>query len=292
LSPAERPYKGGPVDQGVPPGAWDVVRPPKQYFADEHIHMVLPHSEHVERCHHCHGNGRVQCRHCMGGGTERCFSCHGTGLVEHTEYRRDGQGHQHPHTHRDRCNTCGGTGWRQCSVCWGRGTVTCGHCDGTGSLVIFTRLKISWENIKTESVVKESFDPQLIASLPDNKLSGADGPVLLAEQGWLIGPSQGSQGRINPTVNTAIDKLLNAAHAPAPRVQHQERIIVRGLPVYELAYLDGHDLKHIWVIGTDRKVHAPDYPLSIIRILLLTGGILLVVGAIVFLIVWFAVIKH
>jgi len=94
-----------------------------------------------------------------------------------TEYRRDGQGHQHPHTHRDRCNTCGGTGWRQCSVCWGRGTVTCGHCDGTGSLVIFTRLKISWENIKTESVVKESFDPQLIASLPDNKLSGADGPV-------------------------------------------------------------------------------------------------------------------
>lgn len=38
----------------------------------------------------------------------------------------------------------------------------------------------------TESVVKEAFDPELTAALPNERLSAAGGPCLLAEQAWTV----------------------------------------------------------------------------------------------------------
>lgn len=80
--------------------------------------------------------------------------------------------------------------------------VTCHHCDGTGRLIIYTKLKIEWRNITSASrfdifyccsrrfsaqtVVKDVFDPALTQVLPDSKLARGDGPVLLAEQAFMV----------------------------------------------------------------------------------------------------------
>jgi hypothetical protein len=157
--------------------------------------------------------------------------------------------------------------------------------------VLFTKLKIEFKNVVTESVVKEAFDPELSSAIPDDRISGAGGPCLLAEQAWTLNPSAGVQGRINPQVNTAVDRLLSAARTQDPRVQHQQRLVVRGLPVYQVVYNDGHQQDRLWIMGTDRKVYAPRYPTSMGRVAIVGAIITVLVAGLIFLIVYLAYLK-
>lgn len=220
------------------------------------------------------------------------MSCGGSGRVQQTDYHTDADGTRRPHHHHHTCHSCGGSGSRQCLTCLGAGRVRCRHCSGSGQLVIYIELKIQWKNVKTERVLMDTMNQTLQQALPANRLSAADGPVLLAEQGVLLSVAgQMGQERVNPAVNTLIDDLLRESQQVSPRVMHQQRLIVRGLPVYELVYADGDAEKRLWVIGTDRRVYAPDYPRSALRISILVVSIVVPILVIIFVLLYFFYLK-
>ena len=57
----------GPAN-GLAPTPWDVMVQPKQMFHDHHRDMEVPHTACVQKCHDCHGTGKIRCKKCSGNG--------------------------------------------------------------------------------------------------------------------------------------------------------------------------------------------------------------------------------
>jgi len=239
--------------------------------------------QEVNQCFRCNGRGKIRCHGCGGAGDERCFQCSGSGRV--VEYRYDQR------TGRDEridqmCISCQGRGFKMCYRCSGSGRLICDVCEGERDLVYFTRLDICWETPILDSVIKEAFDPEFERVIPDGKLKSAHGPVVYGQEDYMIHPVYDENNlRVNERVNDVVNELLESSRNPTV-YQHRQRITVRGLPVYEIGYVDGHAQKRFWVYGTEHKVYAPSYPWSIWKILFTIFIILLVLGGIGFAIYW------
>jgi len=97
--------------------------------------------------------------------------------------------------------------------------------------------------------------------------------------------------RVNPGVNGSVNRLLEAA-VDASQLQHRQRLMIRGLPMYKVSYLDKGVPHNFWVVGTNRTVHAPHLPLDMMRVsiaallcLLLIAAIVGGIGALVYFVV-------
>eukprot|EP00029_Vermamoeba_vermiformis_P001916 TRINITY_DN12167_c0_g1_i1.p1 TRINITY_DN12167_c0_g1~~TRINITY_DN12167_c0_g1_i1.p1 ORF type:complete len:429 (-),score=68.57 TRINITY_DN12167_c0_g1_i1:97-1362(-) len=286
--PKYKPYRGGPVDDqrnGPIPGAWQLPfeRPP--IWTERVVRTELPHAEYVECCFTCHGNGRVQCWHCHGHGETRCNFCHGTGHRHETEWHTDSNGHRHSREKKVHCHSCH-HGYNRCFSCNGSGQVVCGTCQGARDLLHYKVLEVKWYTEKEEGIVKSVLNPMMKDVVPDKKISAAEGVDILREESVRVGPlehiesAQGLQTRINVHVNTTCNSLLAKA-TYNDKLQHWQRLSVKGLPIYEVTYSHGDKQRHAWIVGTSRNVYAPNYPVSFWRVFFLVAGLVIGVGGLV-----------
>eukprot|EP01130_Rhizamoeba_saxonica_P007125 TRINITY_DN2865_c0_g1_i1.p1 TRINITY_DN2865_c0_g1~~TRINITY_DN2865_c0_g1_i1.p1 ORF type:complete len:412 (-),score=78.51 TRINITY_DN2865_c0_g1_i1:68-1303(-) len=285
IVPDYRPYyrTDGPVDgphNGYPPSPWEIAMRPPGLFVNHTTTMVLPHTEEVRVCFNCAGGGMVTCWECSGRGNKKCHRCNGKGLTEHTRWIDNGD-RRISETYTESCFHCNGSGFRICSLCDGSTRVVCPDCEGECQLVHYSRLDFNWTTLENSKVVKDNFDPELKKVLPDSRLKGAGGPVVLAEEDYMVYPTaqDNHHFRVSPRVDEVCN-LIIAGSVDHMKLLHRQRLIVRGLPVYEVSYLDNHSSKRFWVYGTDHQVYAPSYPKSIPRIVALVVIILLILGGI------------
>lgn len=282
---AERPYRGGAVDgpeRGAAPDPWavELARPP--VWTAERRELPLPHTEEVRECGDCGGDGRVRCSSCGGDGRVACSWCGGSGSVTRTRTvtSTDANGHTTTSTesYSESCSCIGGT--VTCSSCGGDGRVTCGSCEGEGRLVHFVRLDVVWRQHVTRQVLEKT-------DLPDNLVPKARGVAVVDEEAPRVeaaaggagpGPYREGGGRVNPEVNAAANELIAGHVFPAAVRPHRQRLLVRAVPVYEARYAWRDGGRRFWVFGTDRKVHAPEFPVSVGRIGLLVAAVLALVG--------------
>jgi hypothetical protein len=86
---------------------------------------------------------------------------------------------------------------------------------------------------------------------------------------------------VNADVEAAANALIALHVFPENEKLHGQRLVVRAVPVYEGRYRWGKEMRSFWVFGTDRRVHAPRYPLSRWRVGGAVLGVVAVPGMIV-----------
>ena len=285
IGPAHEPFHGQDVDgpeRGTPPGPWQMRVDLPGLFLDWTASFEVPHTAAVRTCHTCNGSGRVTCGSCLGKGRVTCSNCGGRGHTESTRHvtETDAQGNTSTRTETERstCWSCSGSGRVTCSTCRGDGRVTCGTCHGHRQLKHFQQLRVQWEYHVLQRVIEKT-------DLPDPLISGAAGRTLLQEEEAAIAERAGGQGgpyrgdvRVCQDVHDAANELIRSHCFPQEVKLHRQRLTVRGIPVVELHYGWGKETRRLWVFGFDRRVHAPDYPLSIVRIALAIAALVLAVG--------------
>jgi hypothetical protein len=288
IGPAFDPFWGGVVDgpeNGRPPAPWDMqVRIPGTFINQDH-HEPVPHTDVVKTCHGCSGAGKVTCSNCGGDGRVRCSSCGGDGRVERTRTltRTNSQGQTETYTesYTESCSTCWGSGQVTCSTCGGDGRVTCPTCSGATRVKHFQQLHVAWKTLVADQVIEKT-------DLPDDLIGGAVGIVIHAEEEDRLEPSVGGAGgpyrgggRVNAEVNEVSNRLLQSHRFRPGTKLHRQSLVVRAVPVYEARYAWGKETRRFWVYGTDQQVHAPKYPLSIIRLGMAIGIPTAVVGGMI-----------
>ncbi|MRG92224.1 hypothetical protein [Polyangium spumosum] len=285
------PYLDGPVDgpeNGPAPEPWAIpMQMPPRFTPDERVAVRVPHTDEVRTCFGCGGDGRVTCDTCGGGGRVSCSSCGGDGRITETRTvtETDAQGNTttRTETHTSTCTWCSGSGRVTCSKCGGGGQVTCDTCVGQRRLCHFRRMHVRWST-RTNSKQLEK------TGLPDELVGLAGGEVILAEEDARIeqgrgiegpGPYRGVSVRVNADVEAAANGLITSHVFPADEKLHCQRLVVRAVPVYEARYRWGKDTRSFWIFGTDRRVHAPRYPISPWRVGGAVLGVVAVPGVIV-----------
>jgi hypothetical protein len=272
------PHFGGSVDgpeNGRPPAAWDMPVDIPGTFIDEDHREPVPHTDEVKTCHTCHGFGNVVCDDCGGDGRVRCSSCGGDGQVtkSRTQTRTNSQGQTETYSesYTETCWRCSGDGQVTCSRCSGSGRVICPTCDGATKLKHFLQLHVAWKTHVADQVLEKT-------DLPDDLIAGAEGVVIHAEEEDRLepigggaaaaggGPYRGGGGRVNAEVNEAANRLIQSHRFPGGTKLHRQSLVVRAVPVYEAHYRWGKETRRFWVFGTDKQVHAPKFPLSLIRL--------------------------
>ncbi|MDC0747602.1 hypothetical protein [Polyangium mundeleinium] len=285
-------YVGAPVDgpsNGRAPGAWEIVlQMPPLFTYDERIAVRVPHTDEVRTCFGCRGDGRVTCSSCAGGGRVTCSSCGGGGQTTETRTitETDAQGNPstRTETYSSTCSGCGGSGRVTCGTCGGNGLVTCSSCGGVGRLCHFRRIHVRWATRKNARQIEKT-------GLPDELVGLAGGDVIHSEEEARIEPGRGGEGgagpyrraftRVNADVEAAANALIASHVFPENEKLHGQRLVVRAVPVYEAQYRWGKETRSFWVFGTDRRVHAPRYPLSRWRMGGAVLGVIAVPGVIV-----------
>lgn len=253
LSNEETPYRGAPVDSGVPPDPWSVpVRRPTQ-FEDRTERLPLPHSERVERCGECDGDGEVTCGWCHGSGTVTCSSCSGRGYTEHTEYftETDGNGNtsNRTETRRDSCGC--GNGQVSCARCGHSGRVRCDRCEGEGRLLTFQLLTVEFEKVLDEDV-------QDTTPVPDPLIGKAHGEMLVDLH---LSDRIGAAPPVRPEVDVKALRLLTSACGRDGLILAQ-RLQIERVGVQEVRYQClNPKARRLWIFGTEREVHAPGAPI-------------------------------
>jgi hypothetical protein len=274
-------YRGGPVDgpeHGQPPQPWDIPVAVPGKFIDRDHHEPVPHTDVVKTCHGCNGNGQITCSRCSGGGRVSCSNCGGDGRVNQTRTvtrtNPQGQSETYTESYTESCGTCSGSGRVTCSDCAGSGRITCPTCDGATRVKHYLQLHVGWKTQVSDHVVEKT-------DLPDDLVTGAIGICIHSEEddrlepmigsGGGRGPYREGGGRVNAEVNEAANRLIQSHRFPGGTKLLRQALVVRAVPVYEARYRWGKEVRRFWVYGTDEQVHAPGYPLSILRIGLAAG---------------------
>jgi hypothetical protein len=151
--------------------------------------------------------------------------------------------------------------------------------------VHYTLLIIDWINNVTQDVIRETMSEEVSKFLPDDQIAKGEGITILHETAYTIQNSRNLNGiqRVNEAVNAGIDKLINAINVPSDQQLHQMRLITKQLPVYEMIYKHGSASKNLWVIGLDRRVFAPKFPVAMKRYIPMIAAIVcLSVGLVTF----------
>ncbi len=270
------PHEGGSVDgpeNGPAPGPWDIRAQMPPAFTPEHrVAIRVPHTEHVLSCHRCGGDGRVTCSNCGGSGRVNCSSCGGDGRVSRTrtvtEHNAQGQPTTRTEHYTESCSSCGSSGRVTCTNCGGDGQVTCGTCKGRRMLRHFALLHVRWST-RTLSEQIEKTD------LPDALVSKAKGDEIHREDEEYLEPGRGGEGRgpyrgvavrVNADVEEAANRLIAKHSLTEGDKLHRQRLVVRAVPVWEARYHWGSEVRRFWIYGKDRRVHAPNFPISRLRV--------------------------
>lgn len=280
VSPHSEPYAGGAVDdRGIPPDPGDIPMPRPSDFQERTERVAVPHTERVSNCPRCSGRGTNTCGHCHGFGRVDCPWCNGTGYRTRTETRmeQDAQGNptSRVETIRENC-TCF-TGKVQCTGCSGTGTQTCANCRGAGRIKTSERLTVHFHCPILTDVLHG-------AGVPNHLLRKASGEVVVDER---AAPTVGGSD-MPPEIQQAANALLQRAQ---PVDASKSRILLQWLHVervqiQEVLYQYSGSSKRLWIYGNEQHIYAPGVPRPWGRLAAILGGALLVVGAILYLLVF------
>ncbi len=273
---AAEPYHGGMVDdRGRPPNPWDVpVRQPASF--EERTEIVpIPHTERVQMCPDCAGQGRIGCPRCMGQGQMPCPWCGGSGYVEQSvaDIGRDAQGNQIPASRIVRRQCSCSNGQVVCSECNGNRVLRCSGCAGSGEIKTFEQLVVRFQSAAQGEVLD-------VTPVPDNWLGRLSGEVLVDLKSRRI---ESCDSLPESAARKASD-LLRKSH----EVDEQETrtilqlLHVERLPLYEVKYTYAGVERQLWICGKEQGIHAPNAPRNRKRMFWLISGIVLaVIGLIV-----------
>jgi hypothetical protein len=276
----QAPFRGGPVDdRGRPPDPWEVaVRQPAPF--QERIEKVtIPHTEHVQMCSGCAGQGRVTCMVCNGRGQCACPFCMGTGYVEQTVLGSGGGASgtsSAPQIVRRPC-TCRG-GLVRCVACSGNGVRTCPDCAGSGKVKTFDQVIVRFQTATQGEVLD-------VTPVPDPWLGRLSGPMLVEQRARRI-------ERFDP-VTPEVDRKAQDLLAKSQDVdEDRTRILVQELeihriPLHEVRYKYAGVKRQLWICGNEQALYAPKAPWHRQRLLLLITGIVVGVALLVGLIAFF-----
>lgn len=226
--PREKPYQGSRLsDRHAPPGVWQIPLPDAHPFDELRAQeMVVPHSERVDMCIYCKGEGQIN-----------CTRCHGRGLIEQ----------------RQLVHNPDGTRQRQmqaldCPDCAGEGQAACQRCQGSGQL--FTEDVFRWSRW---GKLWENTDDETGLPLPDIRARSQEmfsDTINIRDPKWhAIAP---------------LHELLQAAETvdkdEQTRLIHAE-LTIRGTPVTEVDYTDHGTLHTLYVIGEQQPALRGDFSL-------------------------------
>lgn len=285
VSQASEPYHGGSVDdRGRPPGHWDVPVQRPGPFEERTETVPVPHTERVQMCGSCSGQGRVSCTACFGQGRITCPACGGVGFVEQQvidpSQQRQGQAGPSIRTVRRGC-TCSG-GQVVCSGCGGACFVGCGACAGSGRVKTFQQIVVRFLNAKQGEVID-------VTPVPDKWLGSLSGEVLLDEKSQRIEAC----GDLPESVAVKARELLTRSHAVDAR---QDKILmqllhVERIPLQEMHYKYAGVERLLWICGAEQAVYAPNAPWNRGRLFALIGGAAVAVAAVVGFVVWLVALR-
>jgi hypothetical protein len=267
-----RPFLGGAVDDhGRSPGVWDIsVRTPREFEERREV-MPVPHTERVQTCPNCAGQGQTVCGLCQGSGQMPCLFCGGTGFVERAEMVPGGgdQGAPMMRTVRTRCSCANGR--VRCRSCGGNGRVTCATCSGSGQVVTLDQLTVRFQSLVKGEVL--DWTP-----VPDNLIGKLTGDVLIDEKT----PHIESAPPVSPEVDSHVAALLQASHdldEDHARILLQH-LHVERIPVFQIDYTYAGRDRQCWICGGERFVYAPHAPWPRGRLAAcITGAAMAVVAA-------------
>lgn len=228
-----RVARAAPPDaQEHPPANQDEVDPWKidvdvpLSFRDEVHEVDVPGTAHVKTCSLCHGETKVRCPECGGEGT---------------------QGHR-----------------RTCWTCRGTGLATCDACEGEGRLVELRAVEVLRRHEQRRHVDRDTPVPsEALAKATRDELLHLDAPrVDAATYDATVSAYRGRGPAGDPAFEGAVREMVAAVDVTEPARIVRQRLVVRHVPVMEVAYDWRGDPGTLWVVGTEERVYGRDMPLQ------------------------------
>jgi hypothetical protein len=216
-------------------------------------HVVVNHESHrIIKCNSCTGTGQLNCGECKSQGHTKCRWCNGSGFRSVLKPRSamDGRGRMTTTTQyvTEMCPSCR-QGKIPCSNCHGKGHIPCGLCGSHGSIHVWNTSSHNFETRRNERFSNDS-------ELQDQ--------IVQETQGELVWNDFVGQDKPLPPLSTHLKGDLQSLltqdgspSSPTAKVLFQQLLLTR-IPIYYVVYSAGHTSKaHLWIVGTDRHVHAP-----------------------------------
>jgi hypothetical protein len=278
------PYSGGRVDdRGEPPGPWEVPVPQPGEFKERTRTVPVPHTERVERCGQCAGEGQVTCPGCAGQGRTTCKWCGGSGSIQ-VPVLEPGQGGQggSMRVATKRCMNCSG-GIVRCGGCSGTGIQRCDESAGHGQVKTFNLLVVRFQTAKQGELLD-------VTPVPDAWLGKLSGDLLVERKERRVAHCPPD---VPPEVVKKADDLLAKSHAVD---EARARILlqllhVERIPLYEVSYTYAGTDRTLWICGREQALHAPGAPWHRKRLFAVIAGATAVTVAVVAALVYFFVIR-
>ncbi|MBI2824370.1 MAG: hypothetical protein HYX69_06750 [Planctomycetia bacterium] len=269
------PHHGGPIDDhGQVPDLWSVPVPRPREFEDSKEHVPVPHTERVELCSQCAGEGRVVCPTCHGRGQKACPQCNGSGIRHEqvTATERDASGNTRQVSRFVQVRCACGDGQVRCNACSGLGVQTCSQCTGTGRMKVFEQVAVHFKPV----VLDELLD---VTPVPDRWFRQLSGDTLVNEKSSRVDRFD----PVAPDVDRKAGELLTRSHGVDGA---QSRIILQTLkvdrvPLNELDYKYAGVERKLWICGQENQIYAPKAPWNRSLFTVLTGVGLLAAGALI-----------
>lgn len=277
---ASTPYHGGAVDSfGRPPQAWEISVPKPAAFEERSQVVPIPHTERVQMCGQCAGEGRVACSLCMGQGRRTCPWCNGRGFRETMvmDTGRDAQGNpvSQPRAMQSACSCAGGM--VSCSQCGGNGVVRCSSCAGSGRVKTFDQLVVRFQSTAQAEILD-------VTPVPDAWLGKLTGEVLTDEKATRIDSCDGLPESPARTARELLAKSHDVDEQTTRIVL--QALHVERLPLHEVRYKYAGVERRVWICGNERGIHAPNAPYNRGRWFTMIGGVVLGVSLAIGAAVW------
>ncbi|KAD3068349.1 hypothetical protein R6Q59_017738 [Mikania micrantha] len=240
-------------DKGPELGVWELdLRSefPVLFTTHKESRAKIPHSETVEKCSDCAGNGDIVCATCnpdkeFGAHKEnqmaQCAACYGRGLIAH----RDGSD--------TLCVICNGKGKIPCATCGSRGLVKCLKCLGSGSLLTRKIAVVKWNTHATRKVNATSG----AASVPEDVFHRAKGVQLCNTQAYQCTPAFFADSFF-------LNQFSSEVISERPLIPPTARVIcerhtISVIPVTRVTMVNRGQAFSFYIVGFSRDVYLKDY---------------------------------
>ncbi|KAJ4733767.1 chaperone protein dnaJ-like protein [Rhynchospora pubera] len=241
----KEPYVSGLyAGEGLQYDIWelDVNADSPQMFVEKDLRFTLPHTEVVQLCDNCNGQGKIICPSCNGEQRTHCAKCSGIGLI--AKQNRS----------LTRCKACSGKGTVYCDFCDTRAIVPCSTCNGSSMLVARSVAVVKW---KTVSVQKAS-TTSIATDTPAEVLHKATGNQLYNMQAYQCNPAFFPYSNLFSSLSSEV--IANRATVPPSARAITERHIISSIPVTRVIMAHQNHLFTFYVTGYDRQIFVWDYP--------------------------------
>lgn len=233
---------------------------------------------HLGKCTRCRGTGRVKCRYCLGEGSLTCPQCAGEGFLP----LQSAGGNREPCSECSRsgrqpctcyategrqacaecdgsgaCGGCHGVGLMPCKDCVDGRTV-CAVCSGNGRIIGSFEVVISRFTEAVGPIVLNRF------GLPDTLLLQTPEVLQAAVRATYYAPPDGDLQDLpdEPAVVAAIEAGWGRASFESRPLQQQ--VVSCRLPIVRVDYTySGSRRRTLWIYSRERRIHAPERPVSI-----------------------------